>query len=102
MKTWSFRDLQTSEWTGRMYRGPEDGLQINTPAGCEAVEGEHLPPPVDQVDGRRELLEQIHNAEALQARAVREALLELLPPEKGARLRAIEASIAGMRKNLKP
>ncbi|MCB9902362.1 MAG: hypothetical protein H6826_13550 [Planctomycetes bacterium] len=49
---------------------------------------------------RRAALAEILAAESLQARALREAVLELLPPGKGQRLREIDDSIATHRAKL--
>ena len=57
---------------------------------------------VATLDGcrRRAALAEILAAESLQARALREAVLELLPPGKGQRLREIDDSIATHRAKL--
>ncbi|ACB34496.1 hypothetical protein Lcho_2230 [Leptothrix cholodnii SP-6] len=40
MGKWSFCDAG-GVFTGAMYSGPEDLLEINTPAGCAAIPGDH-------------------------------------------------------------
>lgn len=98
MKTWSFRDRATGAFVDRLYTGPLDGLALNTPEGHEAVEGDHRPAPPIITNPARDIHQKILNAEAQQQpRAVREALLELLPPDRGLRLRALEADIVSLR-----
>lgn len=43
MPTWSFADPATGEFTGGRFAGPDDLLEVNTPAGLLAVLGEHDP-----------------------------------------------------------
>jgi hypothetical protein len=41
MKTWSFYNLETGDFTGQTFRGLESMLADNTPPGCGAIEGRH-------------------------------------------------------------
>lgn len=38
---WSLYRLDTGEFTGRQFSGPENALGINTPSGCGAVQGRY-------------------------------------------------------------
>lgn len=107
MKTWSFRDRTTGAFTGRTYSGPAEALGINTPEGCEAIEGEHAAPPVladARATARRDAMEQIAALEAQQARPLREMLLALSSgsdnPVAATRVAMIDAEIAELRKIL--
>lgn len=39
MPTWTFYRLDTGEILGKAFTGPERLLEMNTPAGCGAIEG---------------------------------------------------------------
>lgn len=50
VSSWSFVDAQ-GVFTGRIYSGSEEFLELNTPPDCTAVEGKlALPPPVATLD----------------------------------------------------
>lgn len=38
---WSFYRLDTGEFTGRQFTGPEEAIDLNTPSGCGAVQGRY-------------------------------------------------------------
>lgn len=44
VSSWSFVDAQGA-FTGRIYSGSEEFLELNTPPGCAAVEGKMVLPP---------------------------------------------------------
>lgn len=53
MMRWSFYRADTGEFTGDRYSAPDDSmLDVNTPAGCIAVEGHHDHLSKRVVDGR--------------------------------------------------
>lgn len=104
MKTWSFRRLDTGAFIDRLYTGPRDGLAINTPEGCEAVPGDHRPPPPApdaRVAARREAMEQISALEMQQLRPLREILVDPSNQTARNRLAEIETRIAELRATLR-
>jgi hypothetical protein len=112
--SWPFYRLDTGEFTGRRFSGPEDAVELNTPVGCGAVEGRHdksvqrmdlesglavqREQPQEEVE--RELRDrraaaartQIRELEQRQARRVRELLAESDPM-----LREIDEQIQALR-----
>lgn len=118
-RCWSFYRLDTGEFTGRRFSGPEDAVEINTPSGCGSVEGRHdkslqrldlqsglvvqREQPQEEVE--RELRDrrsaaartQIRELEQRQARRVRELLADSDPI-----LRDIDEQIQALRADLTP
>ena len=124
MKTWSFYDERTGLFTGRLFSGADRHLRANTRAGSVAIEGRHdkltqrvdvdtgeilvYECPRDEIDAEQRRLRVAAANLAIEAlernaqpRAVREALLALLPdgPEKSA-LKAIDDQISTKRVDL--
>lgn len=103
MKTWSFFDLAAGEFTGATYSGEE--LEANTPPGCEAREGIHLPPADPRIAARaarRAAIRQIERLEAAQARPLRELAIDSADESARARLRDLDARITALRNSLPP
>jgi hypothetical protein len=122
-RAWSFYRISDGIFTGRrlesssaVVRGDdkkvEAWIQRNTPAGCAAVEGRHDRATRRVVDGqvvpwvstgnaerhRSSAVRAIAVLERTQARAVREALIEILPDGAAKqRLQEIDAAIASQR-----
>lgn len=128
MRSWSFYDLETGEFTGRVYSSPSvDDIAINTPKGCGAVEGRHdrlshrVDPSTKEIiawtdtsliesQSRRQAADsaraQISELERSQIRAMREEILRPNDLDQDGktprdRLQAIDDQIASLRSAIK-
>lgn len=104
MKTWSFRLVDSGEFTGATFTGAADVMRANIPPGCEAVEGLHPAAPDPAADrriARHRILRQIEAQEAKQLRAMRELTLDANNAAARARLAEIDAAVATLRERLR-
>lgn len=96
IRTWHFK--RDGKPTGGSFMGSEDALKHNIPEGCTADEGEA--PPREYQPPAQSPRQKIARLEQLQARALRELVLDPENPRARERLQSIDVGIKSLREQL--